>query len=104
MVDWEESEGVLESLLEQIPTMYEGTRATETVLGPVIRAGKEAFKAAGCAGKLVIFHHNLPVAEAPGKLKNRDDRKILGKEICTLKKKVSKNVLFFQAPKKRKRF
>jgi protein transport protein SEC24 len=30
------------------------------------------------AGKLVVFHHNLPVAEAPGKLKNRDDRKCLG--------------------------
>ena len=32
------------------------------------------------AGKLVVFHHNLPVAEAPGKLKNRDDRKCLGTE------------------------
>ena len=38
-------------------------------------------QAANCAGKLIVFHHNLPVAEAPGKLKNRDDRKVLGK-IC----------------------
>jgi protein transport protein SEC24 len=45
-----------------------------------LKAGKEAFKAAGMAGKLVVFHHNLPVAEAPGKLKNRDDRKCLGTE------------------------
>ena len=30
------------------------------------------------AGKLIVFHHNLPVAEAPGQLKNRDDRKCLG--------------------------
>jgi Sec23/Sec24 trunk domain len=37
------------------------------------------FQAANCTGKLVIFHHNLPVSEAPGKLKNRDDRKLLGK-------------------------
>ena len=37
------------------------------------------FQAAECAGKLVVFHHNLPVADAPGKLKNRDDRKVLGK-------------------------
>ena len=29
-------------------------------------------------GKLVVFHHNLPVAPAPGQLKNRDDRKSLG--------------------------
>ena len=41
---------------------------------------KYFFKAANCAGKLIVFHHNLPVAEAPGKLKNRDDRKVLGTE------------------------
>ena len=38
----------------------------------------EALKAAECAGKLLIFHSSLPIAEAPGKLKNRDDRKLLG--------------------------
>merc|ERR1712223_1858114 len=76
----EESEAVIDSLMEQIPLMFGETRETETVLGPVIQAGKEAFKAANCAGKLIVFHHNLPVAEAPGKLKNRDDRKVLGTE------------------------
>merc|ERR1711874_518570 len=76
----EESEAVIDSLMEQIPQMFGDTRETETVLGPVIQAGKEAFKAANCAGKLIVFHHNLPVAEAPGKLKNRDDRKVLGTE------------------------
>jgi len=80
LVDAEEAELVIDSLLEQIPQMFGQSRETETVLGPVIQAGKEAFKAAGCAGKLIIFHHNLPVAEAPGKLKNRDDRKVLGSE------------------------
>lgn len=38
------------------------------------------FKAAECAGKLVVFHTSLPTAEAPGKLKNRDDRKLLATE------------------------
>jgi len=76
----EESEAVIDILMEQIPQMFSDTRETETVLGPVIQAGKEAFKAAECAGKLVVFHHNLPVADAPGKLKNRDDRKVLGTE------------------------
>jgi protein transport protein SEC24 len=80
MVTVEESETVIDSLMEQIPQMFADTRETETVLGPVIQAGKEAFKAANCAGKLIVFHHNLPVAEAPGKLKNRDDRKVLGTE------------------------
>jgi len=78
MVDVEQSETVIDSLMEQIPSMFSETRETETVLGPVIQAGKEAFKAANMAGKLVVFHHNLPVSEAPGKLKNRDDRKCLG--------------------------
>merc|ERR1719220_1496569 len=79
-VDAEEAEAVIDSLMEQIPAMFGDTRETETILGPVIQAGKEAFKAANCAGKLIVFHHNLPVAEAPGKLKNRDDRKVLGTE------------------------
>merc|ERR1711953_130401 len=80
MVNAEESEAVIDSLMEQNPQMFSETRETETILGPVIQAGKEAFKAANCAGKLIVFHHNLPVAEAPGKLKNRDDRKVLGTE------------------------
>jgi len=78
LVSVKESEAVIDSLLEQIPKLYAETRETETILGPVIQAGKEAFKAAECSGKLVVFHHNLPVGEAPGKLKNRDDRKMLG--------------------------
>jgi len=78
MVDVDKSEAVIDSLLQSIPSMFSDTRETETILGPVIQAGKEAFKAAGMAGKLVVFHHNLPVFGAPGQLKNRDDRKCLG--------------------------
>lgn len=78
MVDITQSEAVIDSLLDQIPRMFSETRETETILGPVIQAGKEAFKAANMSGKLVVFHHNLPVAQAPGQLKNRDDRKCLG--------------------------
>ena len=40
----DESEAVIDSLMEQIPQMFADTRETETVLGPVIQAGKEAFK------------------------------------------------------------
>merc|ERR1719278_1564248 len=80
MVDLDKSEAVIDSLLQAIPAMFAETRETETILGPVIQAGKEAFKAAGMSGKLVVFHHNLPVAAAPGQLKNRDDRKCLGTE------------------------
>lgn len=66
------------SLLEQIPKMYAESRETEIVLGPVIQAGLDALRSSERCGKLLIFHSSLPVAEAPGKLKNRDDRKLLG--------------------------
>ncbi|XP_072051157.1 protein transport protein Sec24C-like isoform X1 [Amphiura filiformis] len=78
MVKLSESRAVIESLLEQIPQMFAETRETETMLGPVVQAGLEALKAADCVGKLYVFHASLPIAEAPGKLKNRDDRKLLG--------------------------
>ena len=75
------------SLLDQIPRMFGDSRETEIVLGPVIAAGLDALKAADCTGKLLIFHSSLPTFEAPGKLKNRDDRKLLGSEnekVCVL--------------------
>lgn len=80
LVNIEEAESVIESLMEQIPLIFTDSRETETILGPVIQAGVEALKAADCSGKLLIFHSTLPIAEAPGKLKNRDDRKLLGSE------------------------
>ncbi|KAG7207356.1 hypothetical protein KM043_009019 [Ampulex compressa] len=76
----EESETVIDSLMTQIPAMFADTRETETILAPAIQAGLEALKASDCAGKLIVFHSSLPIAEAPGKLKNRDDRKVLGTE------------------------
>lgn len=42
-------------------------------------------QAAQCSGKLFVFHSSMPTAEAPGKLKNRDDKKLVG----TDKEKVS---------------
>lgn len=78
LVDVDESEAVIDSLLEQIPQMFGDSRETETVLGPAIQAGLEALKASDCSGKLLVFHAALPIADAPGKLKNRDDRKLLG--------------------------
>lgn len=80
LVDPEESEAVIDLLMEQIPKMYGDTRETETILLPAIQAGLEALKASECAGKLLIFHSSLPVSDAPGQLKNRDDRKLLGTE------------------------
>ncbi|XP_074088953.1 protein transport protein Sec24C isoform X1 [Macrotis lagotis] len=77
LVNVNESRTVITSLLDQIPEMFADTRETETVFAPVVQAGMEALKAAECPGKLFLFHTSLPIAEAPGKLKNRDDRKLL---------------------------
>lgn len=78
LVDVTESEAVIDGLMEQIMQMFADSRETETILGPAIQAGLEALKASDCAGKLFVFHSSLPIAEAPGKLRNRDDRKLLG--------------------------
>lgn len=40
----EESGPVIDSLMQQIPIMFNGTRETETVLLPAIQAGLEALK------------------------------------------------------------
>ena len=77
LVNVNESRAVITSLLDQIPETFADTRETETVFAPVIQAGMEALKAAECAGKLFLFHTSLPIAEVPGKLKNRDDRKLI---------------------------
>ncbi|NXI48860.1 SC24D protein, partial [Chloroceryle aenea] len=77
LVNFEESRSVVINLLDQIPEMFADTNESETIFAPVIQAGMEALKAAECAGKLFIFHSSLPTAEAPGKLRNRDDKKLL---------------------------
>ncbi|KAJ6668807.1 hypothetical protein lerEdw1_012291 [Lerista edwardsae] len=80
LVNFQESRAVIHNLLDQIPEMFADTNESETVFAPVIQAGMEALKAAECAGKLFIFHSSLPTAEAPGKLKSRDDRKLVNTE------------------------
>ncbi|XP_060102849.1 protein transport protein Sec24D [Heteronotia binoei] len=80
LVNFQESRSVINNLLDQIPEMFADTNESETVFAPIIQAGMEALKAAECAGKLFIFHSLLPTAEAPGKLKNRDDRKLVNTE------------------------
>uniref|UniRef100_A0A673GGL5 Protein transport protein Sec24D-like n=1 Tax=Sinocyclocheilus rhinocerous TaxID=307959 RepID=A0A673GGL5_9TELE len=80
LVNFQESRAVINNLLEQIPDMFADTNESETVFSPVIQAGVEALKAAECSGKLFIFQSSIPTAEAPGKLKNRDDLKLVGTE------------------------
>ncbi|XP_026681525.1 collagen alpha-1(III) chain, partial [Diaphorina citri] len=74
----QEAGAAIESLMEQIPALFQDTRETETLLLPAIQAGMEALKANDTTGKLLVFNSSLPIYEAPGKLAHRDDRKMLG--------------------------
>lgn len=76
-----ESRTVIEALLDTLPSMFQENKETDLLLGPVVEAGIEALKTAERAGKLFVFHSNLPTALAPGQLKMRDDKKLLGKRI-----------------------
>ncbi len=78
LVSLNESKVVIDTLLDSLPAMFQENKETELILGPVVEAGVEALKSAKCAGKLFVFHTNLPNAMAPGQLKNRDDKKLLG--------------------------
>lgn len=78
LVRLSESKSVIEALLDTLPNMFQENKETELVLGPVVEAGVEALKSAKLTGKLFIFHTNLPNTLAPGQLKNRDDKKLLG--------------------------
>jgi protein transport protein SEC24 len=66
------------SCLNEIINNFSNTRITETILGPVIQAGIDALKCSDRTGKIFIFSTSMPTLEAPGQLKNREDRKILG--------------------------
>ncbi|RNA12491.1 transport Sec24C-like isoform X1, partial [Brachionus plicatilis] len=77
LVRLSESRTVIENLLDSLPSMFQENKETEIVLGPVVEAGIDALKSANLAGKLFIFHTNLPNCVAPGQLKMRDDKKLL---------------------------
>lgn len=52
-------------------------------------------QAADCAGKLFVFHTSLPIAEAPGKLKNREDKKLIGTDKEKVNTSVAKCALMY---------
>uniref|UniRef100_A0AC34QJP2 Protein transport protein Sec24C n=1 Tax=Panagrolaimus sp. JU765 TaxID=591449 RepID=A0AC34QJP2_9BILA len=77
-VNYDNAEDALKRCLIQVKKNFAETRITEPMLGPAIQAGIEALRAADCAGKVFVFHTTLPTFDAPGRLKNREDRKVLG--------------------------
>jgi protein transport protein SEC24 len=80
LVKVSESRSVIEALLDSLPQMFADNKETELLLGAAVEAGVEALKCAKLCGKLFIFHTNMPNSLAPGQLKSRDDKKLLGTE------------------------
>uniref|UniRef100_A0A1I7XDB0 Protein transport protein Sec24D n=1 Tax=Heterorhabditis bacteriophora TaxID=37862 RepID=A0A1I7XDB0_HETBA len=70
----------IRAVLAEIPHLFEHSKVTETMLGPVVQAGLDALQCADRAGKLFIFSTLLPTYDAPGKLKAKNDRNLLGTE------------------------
>ncbi|ETN83329.1 Sec23/Sec24 trunk domain protein [Necator americanus] len=68
----------IRAVLAEIPRLFAPTKITETILGPVVQAGLDALQCADRAGKVFIFSTSLPSLEAPGKLKARNERNLLG--------------------------
>lgn len=66
--------------MQEILNNFSDTRITETMLGPVVQAGLDALTNMDRVGKIFVFHTSLPTLDAPGQLKNREDRKILGSD------------------------
>lgn len=75
LVNLTESREVIESLLTQLPHMFEHTRVTEPVMGSAVLAATDALQY--CGGKMMIFTSVMPTV-GPGKLKTREDVKLLG--------------------------
>lgn len=80
MLPLSQARPAIRSLLAEIPKLFDGNRVTNTILGPAVQAGLDALKCADRVGKLFVFTSTMPLAEAPGKLKMREDRKLLGTE------------------------
>ena len=76
----EEAGDNIDKLMDCIPMNFQNTRETSGALSCAIQSGMSALKESGRTGKLFVFHSSLPQAEGAGKLKNREDRKLLGTE------------------------
>ena len=74
-VSVEESREIIENLLQQLPHMFEHTKATDSFFGAAIDASVQAME--GTGGRMLVFSASLPTL-GPGTLKNREDVKLLG--------------------------
>ncbi len=72
-----ESRHLVEALLQSLPSLFAGTRTSESALGPALEAAYHVMHAIG--GKLVLVQTCLPSA-GPGRLKVRETKGLLGSD------------------------
>eukprot|EP00038_Savillea_parva_P007834 m.172841 g.172841 ORF g.172841 m.172841 type:complete len:1098 (+) comp13591_c0_seq1:68-3361(+) len=70
-----ESREIIESLLAQLPHMFEHTKAIDSFFGSAIDAATQAME--GVGGRMIVFSSSFPTV-GPGALKAREDFKMLG--------------------------
>lgn len=75
LVNLKESRGLVDALLDQLPTMFEKTNDVEVALGPALQCGFKVMHHIG--GKMCVMLSSLPSTGA-GRLKHRDSPKIYG--------------------------
>jgi len=75
LVNLADSRVVIEALLNKYSTMFQSSQIVETVTGVALKAAYEITKNIG--GKVMLFTTTLPT-QGVGKLKNREDLKLLG--------------------------
>jgi len=78
LCDVNEAAENIEKLMDNIPRIFQDTKEYSGVFASAIKAGMSALKSSGRVGKLIVFHSSLPQADNQGKLKPREDRKVLG--------------------------
>lgn len=77
LVNLQESRGVVEMLLEQLPSMYQQTQIADACMGSALEAAYQVMHHIG--GKMCLFQSTLP-STGLGRLKNREDPKAVETE------------------------
>jgi len=75
LVNLADSRTVIEALLNKFPAMFPQSQTVESVAGVAMKAAFEMMKNIG--GKIMLFASALP-SQGVGKLKNREDMKLIG--------------------------
>ncbi|KAL6046314.1 Protein transport protein Sec24C [Balamuthia mandrillaris] len=75
LVKYNESKDIIDTFLARLPSMFSNTTINESVFGSALEAASMALEETG--GKVLIFQCSLPVA-GNGRLKKRDDPKLIG--------------------------